>query len=122
MSDAAPDDPVEIDLDRVREVAKGCGWTLAELAAFYQPRAAAEVVDIREALAAGDVAAVARLTHGAAGSSSTLGIESMTARFRQISEDASRLSAARLDEMIEDVERHMEKVLARIAELARGET
>ena len=118
MSD---EESVDIDLTRLREVASGCGWSLAELSAFYTPRAQAEVRGVSEALAAGDLATVARLAHGAAGSSATLGMDSLATRFRAISADAPRLSSSQLTERIADVDGHLARVLARLAELVRSE-
>ena len=112
---------VEIDLNRMREVASGCGWTFGELAAFYAPRAQAEVDEVRAALATGDVTAVARLTHGAAGSSATIGMDSMAQRFRAISAQAVRVSKPRLEQLVADVDRHLQAVLTLLAALARRE-
>ena len=118
MSD---EESVEIDLTRLREVASGCGWSFAELTAFYTPRAQAEVRGVSEALDAGDLATVARLAHGAAGSSATLGMDSMATRFRAISMDTTRLPSSQLTELVEDVDRHLTRVLSRLAELVRSE-
>lgn len=115
MSD---DDVVDVELDRLREMAAGCGWTLAELAEFYAPRARAEVEAVDAARRAGDAATVARLAHGAKGSSASLGLRSLSLRYRRIEAhppgDDEQLGA-----LICDVRAHVERVLAALQRIAR---
>jgi HPt (histidine-containing phosphotransfer) domain-containing protein len=112
---------VEIDLDRMSEVASGCGWTFAELVEFYVPRARQEIAAIDEALEAGDRETVARLTHGAAGSNATVGIDCLAARFRAISDYVRQppptLPDEQLATMIAKLDGHLALVLARLDEL-----
>lgn len=111
---------IEIEMDRLREVVDGCGWSIAEFVEFYAPRARREVASARGALVAGDRTSLARLAHGAAGSCATVGMASLRTRYRRVLELAADGQADRLAALMDDIDAHLERVLGRLDELARA--
>jgi HPt (histidine-containing phosphotransfer) domain-containing protein len=118
----APDDTPQIDAGALRDAATGCGWTLDELVRFYEPRARAELDKIREALETGSAATLARLAHGAAGSSATLGCTSLANLYRELSDAASATDTVDLAARTDRLARHLESTLQLLDSLARGES
>jgi len=114
-------DPVRIDLARMREVAEGCGWSLLELTDFYAPRARRELAAIESAHAGNDWEAVAQLAHGAAGSSATIGLPSLSELYRGISRHAPAAPDSPLADMLAEANEHLARALMRLEELARTE-
>lgn len=119
------DSAVRIDVVRVREMAAGCGFSLAELLDFYAPRARREIDELTAAVCGGERAGAARVAHGAAGSSASVGMASLSALYRAL--DAALRDAATGDVRadVEAVARHLEhslEELARMAEQERGGT
>ncbi len=108
--------PVRIDLRRLRQTARECGWSLSEFSRFYAPRARAELAQIEEAHAAGDEDALARLAHGAAGSSESVGMTSLAVSYRRSA------NAASLSESLALLQAHLVDALRELDELARSES
>ena len=115
-----PDNSPQIDTTALRDVTAGCGWTLDELVRFYEPRARAELAKIRAALTADDAETLARLAHGAAGSSATVGCTSLASLYRALSESAGSAEAADLGAQVDRVQGHLESTLQRLESLAGG--
>jgi HPt (histidine-containing phosphotransfer) domain-containing protein len=78
-----------LDLDRMRDMAQGCGWTLAQLAEAYMRNTGAELRSLRGAVDAGALRDVERLAHGLAGAAATVGIAGMVHFFERIEREAA---------------------------------
>jgi len=72
------------DLATVREMADGCGWSLAEFVDLYLRNTHQEMDRLRTAVQDGRGAERRRLAHGLAGSSATAGVVGMTPVLRTI--------------------------------------
>ena len=117
--------PLHIDLVRVRDMAAGCGFSLAELHAFYAPRARQEIEELTAAVDGGDRAGAARVAHGAAGSSASVGMASLSALYRALDTVLRDPTSGEVRSEVEAVGRHLGRCLEELARLAaqeRGET
>lgn len=106
-----------VDAAVVHEMAHGCGWTVAELATYYAPRARTELEEVRSAHANGDANALLRLAHGAAGSSSSIGASAMTALYLRIEQSTRDGDDTETATLLEGANEHLSRVLAALDEL-----
>jgi len=107
-----------IDAAAFRAMAADCGWSVAEFADFYAAGAHRELAAIAAAAARDDLPELARLAHGARGSSATACVPGMAAVFHGLEVAArggDRVQAARL---LERAAASLEQVLTEIAALA----
>jgi HPt (histidine-containing phosphotransfer) domain-containing protein len=114
------DAPVRIDLPRLRQTARECGWSLAEFAEFYAPRAREELAHLEHAHAGGDGAAVVRVAHGAAGSSASVGAVSLSEGYRDVERLAGSGETASLGQPLAALGAHLERVLEALEQLTRA--
>jgi HPt (histidine-containing phosphotransfer) domain-containing protein len=84
-----------VDAEAFRVMAGECGWSVHEFARFYAEGSRKELAGLSAAVAGGDLQEVARLAHGARGSSAAACVPAMAEAFYELEEAAMR--GARLE-------------------------
>jgi CheY-like chemotaxis protein len=115
------DDDLLLDLATMREMAEGCGWTLARLGESYMRTSRKEMESLKAALGDGDDETAARVAHGWAGSTSTAGVTGMVEILRQIEEAARRGKLPEAASQLVAAEMLLGRVEEALREATRGD-
>ena len=112
MPETGDGDGPLLDLDAFRAMAAECDWSVAEFAAFYASGARRELEALRAAEAQGDLSELARLAHGARGSSATACVPGMARAFFCLEHAAGRGDHAEAARLLQAAGAALEQVLA----------
>ncbi|HEY8606675.1 MAG TPA: response regulator [Noviherbaspirillum sp.] len=110
-TDAAPDE--------LEAVCRTFGKHFAELAALYLADSPARLLLLKEAVAGGELALVARVAHAFSGSCASIGASGLSQQCRDLELDA-RTRAAGLDRRLRGIEIAYARVAARVRQLAQS--
>ena len=112
MTGSEEDEPDLVDAEAFRAMADECGWSVHEFARFYVNGSRKELAGLAAADASRDLEEVARLAHGARGSSAAACVPAMAEVFSRLEEAATRGARGEVATALAKAGALLEEVLA----------